>query len=238
MGTMLGVLALFHALEQAVLHGEFPLAWLPGLLGISLGLLWILPWFLNDFPASGAMAVALGLAIYASWLASSQAALILVASFALCATIIVGTTLTTADRASRPTLLWLIALIALAAGVGNLSGSAGGAGVMTAWFRTWLHLPEAQLGDLVFGVRKSFHFSFYGVVALTSFLTSRSRKVELPLAFGFGILSTLCLATFDEGRQAFSPGRTSSPWDVFLDMTGAAVFSGVTYVILRARKRP
>jgi VanZ family protein len=44
---------------------------------------------------------------------------------------------------------------------------------------------------------------------------------------------TLITAILDEWHQAFDPSRTSSGWDVALDVTGGAVFLSLAVFVLK-----
>jgi VanZ family protein len=50
------------------------------------------------------------------------------------------------------------------------------------------------------------------------------------------LLGTALVATADEYHQSFLPNRTSSPWDVLLDCTGAITLQLLVYVFMRIRK--
>jgi VanZ family protein len=94
-------------------------------------------------------------------------------------------------------------------------------------------------------LRKTGHFTGYGILCLLMFrawfhtLVSHSRILRasyesssLPRALRsirvrctlLAVNMTLITAILDEWHQAFDPSRTSSGWDVALDVTGGVVF--------------
>ncbi len=90
-------------------------------------------------------------------------------------------------------------------------------------------------------IRKSGHFIGYGLIGLAWL---RAWRMTLPgfrfTANGtFALVGTALLASWDEWHQSFLPNRTSSPWDVLLDCSGALVMLGIAYIsarMLRARR--
>jgi VanZ family protein len=89
-------------------------------------------------------------------------------------------------------------------------------------------------------IRKSGHFLGYGVIGLTWLrawrmtLTNFRFLVDAALA----LAGTALLASSDEWHQSFLPNRTSSPWDVLLDCSGALAMLLIAYIsahIVRSR---
>jgi VanZ family protein len=100
----------------------------------------------------------------------------------------------------------------------------------------WL-LPDIDQQTLEaahFFVRKSAHAAEYGVLAL---LSSRALRLSLSVSpasiAGIALGLVLAVACADETRQAFTPPRTGSPWDVGLDLAGGAAALGLLEVIRR-----
>jgi len=67
-------------------------------------------------------------------------------------------------------------------------------------------------------VQKIGHLILFTTLCLTYFKATKSIKKS--------ILLTLIYAFFDEFRQSFTPGRSSSFSDIFVDMIGASI-SGI-----------
>jgi VanZ family protein len=102
-------------------------------------------------------------------------------------------------------------------------------------------IPAQWFEALHFFVRKSAHFTVYGILSWLAFV---SWRVTLPAprrwTFTWSWLAlalTLFVAILDEFHQNFIPSRSSSLRDVTLDMTGALFFQLVLGVFLSRRKR-
>jgi len=84
-------------------------------------------------------------------------------------------------------------------------------------------------------IRKSGHFFGYGFIGLAWL---RAWWMTLPQSrfltdAALAMVGTATMAIFDEWHQSFFPNRTSSPWDVLLDCTGALVLQTLVYVFVR-----
>lgn len=115
----------------------------------------------------------------------------------------------------------------------------------------WWPVVEWLIGDvdaatrwrLHVAIRKSAHFIEYGILALLTFRaallsvtrTSVSRN-RLATAGWSSLFVVLALASADEARQAFSPVRTGSPYDVLIDLAGGLI-AVVGLVIISRRMR-
>ena len=75
------------------------------------------------------------------------------------------------------------------------------------------------------GIRKSAHFIEYAILALLTFRAAllAARQTRLMTAGWVALFFVASLATADEARQAFSPVRTGSPYDVLLDIAGGLI---------------
>jgi VanZ family protein len=85
--------------------------------------------------------------------------------------------------------------------------------------------PEATIELYHFYIRKSAHFIEYALLAFFSaraFSTS-SLKFFSSNWFLAAFSCVVWVAIIDEFDQSFEPTRTSSPWDVLLDMSGGFV---------------
>ncbi|GAB0166961.1 VanZ family protein [Lysinibacillus sp. CTST325] len=84
-----------------------------------------------------------------------------------------------------------------------------------------------------FLVRKLTHFVGFGCIALGIFFAWGKRR----FAAGVAIVGTALIATLDEFRQSFTPGRMMSVQDVILDTAGAIVFVGIVVLVRKMFKR-
>jgi VanZ family protein len=138
-----------------------------------------------------------------------------------------------------PTLCWLVVLACFSTDV----FSAEHTGRILLKIIQWVYGPvsDQQFELIHFLVRKSAHFLSYG---LLSFLAFFAWRVTLPdprpwLAkwSGLALAITLAAGSSDEIHQRFVASRTSSPWDVLLDMTGAICFQVLIAVLLKRKNR-
>jgi VanZ family protein len=84
-------------------------------------------------------------------------------------------------------------------------------------------------------IRKAGHFTGYGLIGVAWL---RAWWMTLPRSrffsdVGLALLGTGLLATWDEWHQSFLPNRTSSPWDVLIDCTGAICLLLATYFFVK-----
>jgi VanZ family protein len=100
------------------------------------------------------------------------------------------------------------------------------------------HVGDARWEIIHHCIRKSGHFIGYGLVGL-SWLRAW-RRTRPDWSFGtagvLALLGTAVTAAADEFHQSFLPNRTSSPWDVLLDCTGAFILQLIAYFCIRIRR--
>ncbi len=88
-------------------------------------------------------------------------------------------------------------------------------------------------------VRKSAHFIEYAILALLTFRAAllAAPKNRLATAGWIAVFIVAALASADEMRQAFSPVRTGSAYDVLLDLAGGLIaILGVLILSRRLRQ--
>lgn len=98
------------------------------------------------------------------------------------------------------------------------------------WFET-LH----------FFIRKSAHFTVYGILSWLAFLAWR-LTLPAPRRWtftwsGLALAVTFFTGSLDEFHQSFIPSRTASIRDVMLDVTGAMFFQALIAILLTRRDR-
>jgi len=71
-------------------------------------------------------------------------------------------------------------------------------------------------------VRKTIHFTFYGLMAWFAVLIGARLSSDRLRAMLFAALWTLAHSAFDEMRQNQTTSRTGTILDVLLDLTGVA----------------
>ncbi|MBN8690037.1 MAG: VanZ family protein [Armatimonadetes bacterium] len=115
-------------------------------------------------------------------------------------------------------LAW-VPVIALALPLTYFSGGAGGAGGWAEYLMGHFGLTFQQADFAVLALRKTIHFSYYGLIGLSAWFALREEVRRLMMA----LILVLGVSCFDEVRQTFTPGRTGKIEDVLIDLAGAAV---------------
>jgi VanZ family protein len=138
---------------------------------------------------------------------------------------------------------WLPAIVWLAA-VAIFSTQAFGSSNTGSVLRTvllWLHLnvAEPQFEVLHYAVRKTAHFTAYGILGALFFRALRATDLHKVIWRWRYVLISLLIcfvtASADEIHQTFTIGRTGNWHDVVLDMLGAT-FVQVTILFLLTTK--
>ena len=85
-------------------------------------------------------------------------------------------------------------------------------------------------------VRKTAHFTEYGILALLGIRALfQTSGVLFRLRWILPIVIVAVVASLDEFNQSFEPSRTSSLWDVLLDIFGGVTWTLVGYMVWRLR---
>jgi VanZ family protein len=102
------------------------------------------------------------------------------------------------------------------------------------------HVSDDRWDIIHHYTRKTGHFVGYGLVGLSWLRAWRMTRSEWPFRTDalFAVLATAVIASCDEFHQSFLPNRTSSPWDVLLDCTGAVVSVLLAGAVTRIRRTP
>lgn len=135
---------------------------------------------------------------------------------------------------SNRALWWACLIVLMSWLIAFFSSPSGGSGGMITDAMKWFSLSRESAETLVFYVRKTIHFSFYGLLGWSSFRWGLSLSLPLRRAVVFGLLMVLVHASFDEGRQTFFADRTANVYDVLLDMSGACVLVGANAFVRRS----
>jgi VanZ family protein len=98
-----------------------------------------------------------------------------------------------------------------------------------------------QFEQLHFFIRKTAHFTVYGILGCLAFLAWR-KTLPGPQRWtwgwsGLAMTVVFVAASLDEFHQTFIPSRTGTSRDVLLDLVGALVFQIVIALFLRNRGR-
>jgi VanZ family protein len=83
--------------------------------------------------------------------------------------------------------------------------------------------PEATIDLIHAYIRKSAHFTEYAILAFFAFRAAAGSSINLLRRFRMlaPVVFVALIAATDEYHQSFVPSRTSSGWDVLLDISGS-----------------
>jgi VanZ family protein len=87
-------------------------------------------------------------------------------------------------------------------------------------------------------IRKTGHFVGYGLVGLSWLRAWRITRLDwrFRTCALFAMIATALIASADEFHQSFLPNRTSSPWDVLIDCSGALGMLLIARAVIRLRR--
>jgi VanZ family protein len=134
--------------------------------------------------------------------------------------------------AYAPLIIWTAIVLGLGSGMGSMNET-------SRIIRPLLEFlfPSASFETLTIYhgyIRKFAHFAEYAVLAFLAFRALFPFRHKYAMAFGVAAF----VAIVDEFNQSLNPSRTSSIWDVALDLAGAAFAILVLALIaIRCRAR-
>lgn len=128
--------------------------------------------------------------------------------------------------AYAPLVIWIVIIFGLGTQIGAMSET-------SRIIRPLLEFlfPETSPETLMIvhgHIRKLAHFTEYAVLALLAF---RVFKPKYP--FLLSLLLVMAVAITDEANQSFMTTRTSSAWDVLLDISGGVVMLVLIWLVKR-----
>jgi VanZ family protein len=100
------------------------------------------------------------------------------------------------------------------------------------------HVSGSRWEVIHHAIRKCGHFIGYGLVGLSwlrAWSKTRPKRSFLTNAV-LAMIATALTASADEFHQSFLPNRTSSPWDVLIDCSGAVIMQLIVYAIMALRR--
>jgi VanZ family protein len=137
-----------------------------------------------------------------------------------------------------PTFLWLCLQAAFS--TDTFSAEHTGSVLWAIVHALYPGISASQFASLHFFVRKTAHFTTYGLLSVVAFY---SWKATLPARerwtlrwSALALALTLVAGSLDEFHQSFVPSRGASARDVLLDVTGAVFFQ--IAIAGFARRRP
>jgi lipopolysaccharide/colanic/teichoic acid biosynthesis glycosyltransferase len=130
-----------------------------------------------------------------------------------------------------PLLLWMAAIAAISGEIGSEQSMRHA----LSWLFSCTGAEQAGAGlsdYVVWPLRKGLHLFEYGVLAALALRWVESFPSVVPgLAWRGALLMAAGYAALDEVHQLFVPARTGSPWDIGVDVAGAAL--GLSLLRLR-----
>ncbi|MEK3827448.1 VanZ family protein [Paenibacillus sp. FSL K6-1558] len=98
-------------------------------------------------------------------------------------------------------------------------------------------LRERPYAFVEFLFRKTAHLLIYAVLAVLIYGSLRYKRVRVITCITVALMFVAVIASIDEYIQQFSPNRTSSIWDVGVDLIGGscgiAVYTGIRALLGR-----
>lgn len=97
--------------------------------------------------------------------------------------------------------------------------------------------PEITIDHYHAYIRKCAHFTEYAVLAFLTFRAAAGSSIG-PLRrsrFFLPMIFVTLVASIDEYHQSFVPSRTSSIWDVLLDVCGGVFVAAICWFVGRNR---
>jgi len=137
--------------------------------------------------------------------------------------------------AYAPVLFWIGVIFLLSSPEGSFSQTSRIIGPLLHFF--FPNLPE-ETQALIHGyVRKTAHFTEYAFLA---FLAVRACTLSFSVflkkwRYILPILLVVAIASLDEFNQSFESSRTSSIWDVLLDISGGLAMVVFLWLIKRPK---
>jgi VanZ family protein len=133
-----------------------------------------------------------------------------------------------------PLVIWIVVILGLGGPIGSMNET-------SRFVRPLLEFlfPTAAPETLTYVhglIRKSAHFVEYGILGI---LAARAFGTVLRRPFpqfAFALVLTAIIASIDEYQQSFNPERTSSPFDVLIDVSGA-IFALLIYAAITGKWR-
>jgi VanZ family protein len=136
-----------------------------------------------------------------------------------------------------PVVLWVSVILLLGSNQGSMTET-------SRFIRPILHFlfpnSPAPTIELIHGyIRKFAHLFEYGVLAVLAAraLAGSSVQALQRYAYPAALMLVLLVASTDEFRQSYEPARTSSPYDVLIDITGGAVALSLYYAAATLHRR-
>lgn len=132
--------------------------------------------------------------------------------------------------AFAPFLIWIAIIFFLSSQQGSADETSLIIGPLLNYF--FPDLTETSRQSVHFFIRKTAHFAEYAVLAFFS-LRAVSVVIKNNWRYPKALSIVATIAILDELNQSFEPSRTSSVYDVLLDITGGTAMLFVCLFVYR-----
>jgi VanZ family protein len=135
-----------------------------------------------------------------------------------------------------PVVLWIGVIFFLSSDNGSMSETSRFVEPLLHWLFPTASQQTIQIYH--FYIRKTAHVTEYGILALIAFwsVSSMASLAWSKYRYVLPILLVAAIASIDEFNQSFEPSRTSSPYDVLLDLSGGIGALILLWVVLRLQR--
>ena len=136
-----------------------------------------------------------------------------------------------------PLVLWVTLIFVLGSNMGSMSETSRIIGPVLKFL--FPNAPPETLTQIHGYIRKLAHVTEYGILAILAARAFRDSAVRILSRYAYpaALLLVLIVAATDEFRQSFEPARTSSPYDVLIDILGGIVALTLLQLAKKLRRR-
>lgn len=129
-----------------------------------------------------------------------------------------------------PLVFWIGVIFFLSSPEGSFNQTSRIVGPLLDFFFPDI-LPETKAAIHAL-VRKTAHFTEYAVLAFLAFraFSGSSSSLVQKWLYVLALMLVAVVASLDEFNQSFEASRTSSVWDVALDISGGAAMVAVLWI--------
>lgn len=139
--------------------------------------------------------------------------------------------------AYAPLVVWIFVVLGLGSGIGSMNETSR---IIRPLLEFLFPSASPETLTIYHGyIRKLAHLTEYAVLAFLAVRAlSASAIVKLrENRFAIAALLVLAVASLDEFHQSFEASRTSTPWDVVLDMIGGSATATFLYFLDRRKNK-
>lgn len=139
--------------------------------------------------------------------------------------------------------IWLLAIfitVAFGLFIAVMSGPSGGPDWMKIWVHRTFNIPEEEwryANQIVWWIRKTLHFTGYGIAALCAAIAAKKAGAQLNTALIVGVAWPIPIAVFDEWQQTYATNRSGQLRDVLIDIAGMVFFLAVYRALVISREQ-